>query len=179
MGLEKSLPQLLVRFGYADACRTPCAVPSKLCCLKGESDGNTNPLEVVVPPIFLLTLFAAAMGLFYRNVRRTLFLYQSSRRDSDAQWALDCISMTRSVSTAQMQGNDLITLVVGLPLLAVSAWMAFRAPCADVCSSLARWDSSSIPTCHGNTDILQRAVSSCTSPCSRSVCTPSSQHDVI
>jgi hypothetical protein len=29
-------------------------------------------------------------------------------------------------STAQMQGNDLITLVAGLPLLAVSAWMAFR-----------------------------------------------------
>ena len=29
-------------------------------------------------------------------------------------------------TTAQMQGNDLITLVVGLPLLAVSAWLAFR-----------------------------------------------------
>ena len=25
-----------------------------------------------------------------------------------------------------MQGNDLITLVVGLPLLAISAWLAFR-----------------------------------------------------
>ena len=29
-------------------------------------------------------------------------------------------------SAAQMQGNDLITLVVGLPLLAISTWLAFR-----------------------------------------------------
>lgn len=32
-----------------------------------------------------------------------------------------------TVSTAaQMQGNDLITLVVGLPILAIAAWLAFR-----------------------------------------------------
>ena len=29
-------------------------------------------------------------------------------------------------SAAQMQGNDLITLVVGLPLLVISTWLAFR-----------------------------------------------------
>src|SRR4029077_15965082 len=29
-------------------------------------------------------------------------------------------------AAAQMQANDLITLVVGLPLLALGAWLAFR-----------------------------------------------------
>jgi len=84
-----------------------------------------SALKWLIPPIFLLTLFAAAMGLFYETQGEP-YLFISNRGEAvmlngHGLYFYDTIS-----SAAQMQGNDLITLVVGLPLLAVSAWMAFR-----------------------------------------------------
>ena len=84
-----------------------------------------SALKWLIPPIFLLTLFAAAMGLFYETSGEP-YSYTNHRGETvmlngHGLYLYDTVS-----STAQMQGNDLITLVVGLPLLAVSAWMAFR-----------------------------------------------------
>lgn len=86
---------------------------------------HLKPLAWLIPPIFLLTLFAAAMGLFYETPGEP-YPFVSHRGETvmlngHGLYFYDTVS-----STAQMQGNDLITLVVGLPLLAVSAWMAFR-----------------------------------------------------
>jgi hypothetical protein len=82
-------------------------------------------LKWLVPIIFLLTLFAASMGLFYETPGEP-YPFTSHRGEivminGHGLYFYDTVS-----STAQMQGNDLITLIVGLPLLAVSAWMAFR-----------------------------------------------------
>jgi hypothetical protein len=82
-------------------------------------------LKWLIPLIFLLTLFAASMGLFYETPGEP-YPYTNHRGEAvmlngHGLYFYDTVS-----STAQMQGNDLITLIVGLPLLAVSAWMAFR-----------------------------------------------------
>jgi hypothetical protein len=84
-----------------------------------------SALKWLIPIIFLLTLFAAAMGLFYETPGEphpfTSHRGETVMLNGHGLYYYDTVS-----STAQMQGNDLITLVVGLPLLAVSAWIAFR-----------------------------------------------------
>ncbi len=82
-------------------------------------------LTWLIPLIFILTFFAAAMGLFYETPGEP-YPFTNHRGETvtlnrHGLYFYDTVS-----STAQMQGNDLITLVVGLPLLAVSTWMAFR-----------------------------------------------------
>jgi hypothetical protein len=84
-----------------------------------------SALKWLVPIIFLLTIFAASTGLFYETPGES-YAYTNHRGETvtingHGLYFYDTVS-----STAQQQGNDLITLVVGLPLLAVSAWMAFR-----------------------------------------------------
>jgi hypothetical protein len=86
---------------------------------------NQSALKRLIPIIFLLTLFAAGMGLFYQTPGEP-YSYTNHRGETvmlngHGLYFYDTVS-----STAQMQGNDLITLVVGLPLLAVSTWLAFR-----------------------------------------------------
>lgn len=82
-------------------------------------------LTFIIIIIFLLALFAASMGLFYKT-DGIPFAYTNHRGEQvtingSGLYFYDTVS-----SAAQMQGNDLITLMVGLPLLAVSAWLAFR-----------------------------------------------------
>jgi len=82
-------------------------------------------LAWLLPLIGVLALFAAGMGLFYQNPGEA-YSYINHRGESvmingQGLYYYDTVSMA-----AQAQGNDLITLVVGLPLLAVSAWKAFR-----------------------------------------------------
>lgn len=84
-----------------------------------------SALKWLIPPIFLLTLFAAAMGLFYETPGEP-HPFTSHRGETVALNGHGLYFYDTVSSTAQMQGNDLITLIVGLPLLAVSAWMAFR-----------------------------------------------------
>ncbi len=85
---------------------------------------HQSALKWLIPPIFLLTLFAAAMGLFYKTPGEpypfTNHRGETVMLNGHGLYFYDTVS-----STAQMQGNDLITLVVGLPLLAISTWMAF------------------------------------------------------
>ena len=79
----------------------------------------------LIPVIFVLTLFAASMGLFYQPQGES-YEFTNHRGETvtihgRGLYAYDTVSMA-----AQQQGNDLIALVVGLPLLAVSTWLAFR-----------------------------------------------------
>jgi hypothetical protein len=82
-------------------------------------------LKWLLPLIFILSLFAAGMGLFYQASGES-YSYTNHRGETvsingHGLYFYDTVS-----TAAQMQGNDLITLVVGLPLLVVSAWLAFR-----------------------------------------------------
>jgi len=86
---------------------------------------NQRALSWMVPAVFVLALFAAGMGLFYQTPGRP-YPYTNHRGEQvmlngSGLYFYDTVS-----TAAQMQGNDLITLVVGLPLLAISAWLAFR-----------------------------------------------------
>jgi hypothetical protein len=79
----------------------------------------------LLAPIFILSLIAAGAGLFYQASGKA-FSYTNHRQETvtingQGLYYYDTIS-----SAAQMQGNDLVTLVVGLPLLVISAWYAFR-----------------------------------------------------
>jgi hypothetical protein len=84
-----------------------------------------SALKWLIPPIFLLTIFAAAMGLFYETPGKpypfTNHRGETVMLNGHGLYFYDTVS-----SAAQMQGNDLIALVIGLPLLVVSTWMAFR-----------------------------------------------------
>jgi hypothetical protein len=82
-------------------------------------------LTWMIPLIFVLALYSASMGLFYQFPGNPM-AYNSLRGElvtinMQGLYWFDTVS-----TAAQMQGNDLITLVVGLPLLAVSTLLAFR-----------------------------------------------------
>ncbi|MBP7693316.1 MAG: hypothetical protein KA764_15435 [Anaerolineales bacterium] len=82
-------------------------------------------LRWLIPLIFLLALAAAAAGLFYETPG-VPYAYTNHRGETvllngHGLYYYDTVS-----TVAQMQGNDLVTLTVGLPLLALSAWLAFR-----------------------------------------------------
>lgn len=79
----------------------------------------------LIPPIFILSLIAASAGLFSQTPGH-VFLYTNHRGETvtingQGLYYYDTVS-----SAAQMQGNDFVTLVVGLPLLAISTFFAFR-----------------------------------------------------
>ena len=84
-----------------------------------------SALRWLIPLIFLLALFAAGMGLFYDTPGQpfplTNFRGEPVMINGHGLYYYDTLS-----TAAQMQGNDLITLVLGLPLLAISTWQAFR-----------------------------------------------------
>ena len=86
---------------------------------------NQSTLKWLVPLIGILALIAASAGLFYQTLGEP-YPYTNHRGESvmingHGLYFYDTVSFA-----AQMQGNDLITLIVGLPLLIVSAWLAFR-----------------------------------------------------
>jgi len=84
-----------------------------------------NPaLKWLIPPIFVLTLAAALAGLWPAEgapYPLTTFRGEQVTINARGLYYWDTVS-----SAAQMQANDLVALALGLPLLAVSAWMAFR-----------------------------------------------------
>lgn len=84
-----------------------------------------NILKWLIPPVVLLVFFAAAMGLFYQTSGEP-YAYTNHRGESvtingNGLYAYDTVS-----SAAQERGNDVVTLFVGLPLLVISAWLAFH-----------------------------------------------------
>lgn len=86
---------------------------------------NQKALTWLVIPIFVLALFAAGMGLFDSTPGES-YAYETLRGEQvtinmQGLYRFDTVS-----SAAQMQANDLITLIIGLPLLVISAILAFR-----------------------------------------------------
>jgi hypothetical protein len=86
---------------------------------------NQAALRWLIALIGILALFAVAMGLFYQTPGEP-YSYTNHRGErvminGHGLYYYDTVS-----TAAQMQANDLITLVVGLPLLVVAAWLAFR-----------------------------------------------------
>ena len=82
-------------------------------------------LKWLIPLIGILALIAASAGLFYHTPGEP-YPYTNHRDElvminGHGIYFYDTVSFA-----AQMQGNDLVTLVVGLPLLAISSWLAFR-----------------------------------------------------
>ena len=83
-----------------------------------------HALKWLIPPIILLALVAAAAGLWPGEgtpYALTSFRGEPVTINARGLYYWDTVS-----SAAQMQANDLVTLVLGLPLLAVSFWRARR-----------------------------------------------------
>ena len=84
-----------------------------------------STLKWLIPLIGILALIVASAGLFYQTPGEP-YLYTNHRGESVMINGHGLYSYDTVSSAAQVQGNDLITLVVGLPLLIVSTWLAFR-----------------------------------------------------
>ena len=86
---------------------------------------NQVAMRWLIPLIGLLALFAAAMGLFDQTpgepYAHTNHRGEEVMINGHGLYYFDTISFA-----AQQEGNDLITLTVGLPLLAISTLLAFR-----------------------------------------------------
>lgn len=85
---------------------------------------HSYALNWLVPAIFILTLVAALAGLWPgEGTPYPLTTFRGERVTINARglYSWDTVS-----SAAQMQANDLVMLVLGLPLLAISFWLAQR-----------------------------------------------------
>ena len=84
-----------------------------------------NPaLKWLIPLIFVLALVAALAGVWPATgtpYPLTSFRGEAVTINARGLYYWDTVSMV-----AQMQANDLVTLLLGLPLLAVSFWLAWR-----------------------------------------------------
>lgn len=84
-----------------------------------------NPsVKWLIPLIFALTLLAALAGVWPATgtpYPLTTFRGEEVTINARGLYYWDTVSMA-----AQMQANDLVTLVLGLPLLAISFWLALR-----------------------------------------------------
>lgn len=83
-----------------------------------------STLQWLVPIIFLLALAATVAGLLPaegESFSITNFRGETVRINGQGLYKWDTVS-----SAAQMQANDLVMLILGLPLLAVSYWLALR-----------------------------------------------------
>jgi hypothetical protein len=85
---------------------------------------HQSVLKWLIPLIGILAFIAVVMGLFYDTPGRpylvTSFRGEKVMINGHGLYTYDTVS-----TAAQMQGNDIITLVVGLPLLVISTWLAF------------------------------------------------------
>ncbi|MFN3980262.1 MAG: hypothetical protein ACK4SA_07760, partial [Caldilinea sp.] len=96
----------------------------------GDQTGKDRPMKYdsalrwLIPPIVVLTLVAVLAGLWPGEgtpFPLTSFRGEEVTINARGLYYWDTVSMA-----AQMQANDLIMLVVGLPLLAMSFWLALR-----------------------------------------------------
>lgn len=83
-----------------------------------------NALKWLLPLIFLLTLVAALAGVL--PAKGTPYSLTNFRGEQVVINARGLYYWDTVSSVAQMQANDLVTLALGLPLLAVSYWLARR-----------------------------------------------------
>ena len=83
-----------------------------------------NALKWLIPLIFILTLAATLAGLWPAEgtpYPLTNFRGEQVTINARGLYYWDTVS-----SAAQTQANDLVTLVLGLPLLAISFWLTLR-----------------------------------------------------
>ena len=88
-----------------------------------EKNMNTA-IKWMIPLIFVLTLFAALGGVWPtagQPFPLTTFRGEEVMINARGLYYWDTVSMA-----AQMQANDLVALVIGLPLLALSFWLTLR-----------------------------------------------------
>lgn len=81
-------------------------------------------LKWLIPLIFVLTLVATLAGLWPAEgtpYPLTTFRGEEVTINARGLYYWDTVSMA-----AQMQANDLVALTLGLPLLAISSWLALR-----------------------------------------------------
>jgi hypothetical protein len=81
-------------------------------------------LKWMIPLIFILTLFAALAGVWPATGQPyplTTFRGEEVMINARGLYFWDTVSMA-----AQMQANDLVALVIGLPLLALSFWLTLH-----------------------------------------------------
>ena len=86
---------------------------------------NQTALTIIIPLIFILALFAAGMGLFYKTEGEP-YPFTTHRGETVMINARGLYYYDTVSSAAQQQGNDVVTLFVGLPMLVISTVMAFR-----------------------------------------------------
>ncbi|GIV70362.1 MAG: hypothetical protein KatS3mg048_3224 [Caldilinea sp.] len=85
---------------------------------------HQNALQWLIPPIFILALLAALAGMWPGDGQPyplTTFRGEEVTVNARGLYYWDTVS-----SAAQMQANDLVMLTLGLPLLAISFWLAQR-----------------------------------------------------
>jgi hypothetical protein len=82
-------------------------------------------LKWMLPLIGVLALFAVSMGLFYQTAGYP-YAYTSYRGETVTINGHGLYHWDTVSSVAQMQGNDMVTLVVGLPMLIIAAVWAWR-----------------------------------------------------
>lgn len=83
-----------------------------------------SALKWLIPLIFILAFTAALSGIWPgegQPYQLTNFRGEQVTINARGLYYWDTVSMA-----AQQQGNDIVTLVVGLPLLAISTWLALR-----------------------------------------------------
>lgn len=84
----------------------------------------TKALTLLIAPIIVLAIVAAGAGLWPADAQPyplTNFRGEEVTIHAGGLYYWDTVSMT-----AQMQANDTVTLVLGVPLLAISFWLARR-----------------------------------------------------
>lgn len=86
---------------------------------------SQTPLRWLIPLISLLAFIAAGAGLFWSSPGAPLPAV-SSRGEPVTLLGSGLYRYETVGAAAQEQANDAVTLVVGLPLLALSAWLALR-----------------------------------------------------
>jgi hypothetical protein len=84
-----------------------------------------STLRWLIPLIGILSLIAAATGLFYQTDGQP-YPFTSHRGEEVTIYGQGIYAYDTLSSAAQAQANDLVMLVLGLPLLAISTWLAFR-----------------------------------------------------
>lgn len=84
-----------------------------------------STLKYLVLLVGLLALFAVAVGLFDQTpgspYAHTNHRGEAVMINGHGLYFYDTVSLA-----AQAQGNDLVTLFVGLPMLGIASWLAFR-----------------------------------------------------
>jgi hypothetical protein len=85
---------------------------------------HLSTLKWLIPLIIVLAFIAALAGLY--PAQGTPYPLTNFRREEVTINARGLYYWDTVSSAAQMQANDLVTLVLGLPLLAVSFWLTLR-----------------------------------------------------